>query len=62
MGFNIENFIFIHYFNMPRIATKLKDKIIGLHEAGTKKTSIASRLNTNVKTVGLMDEKRKRRG
>ena len=56
-GCNIENLIFIHYFNMPRITSELKGKIIGLHEAGIKKTSIALRLNINDKTV---KEKEKR--
>ena len=38
---------------MPKTTPELRGKIIGLHKAGIKKTSIASRLNINVKTVDL---------
>ena len=47
---------------MPKTTPELRGKIIGLHKAGIKKTSIASRLNINVKTVDLWIKREREEG
>ena len=47
---------------MPKTTPELRGKIINLHEAGIKKTSIATQLNINVKTVDLWIRREKEEG